>query len=282
MRFSKNEDIVKFFRTLVNDFKPVASENDVALSFQTKITNTSISHYNPDYIQKEITKFLTNLIKYIPRNNKITVLFNEYNIDDEHCTLTITNSGVNLIRVSEINNTTIFKTETKAISDSSTEFTIEIPVYHIKPENENEVGTKLNLSPYYLEIGKRLSNHFSKQNNFLPDALQVKKNETDFLKKINTLLSSKLEDNTFSVVKFAEAMAMSRTKLFRKTKAITSMSPRQYILYFRLQAAKELLQAKDLDLNISDVCYSVGFMSKSHFTRSFQKQFGMLPSQIKH
>ena len=40
------------------------------------------------------------------------------------------------------------------------------------------------------------------------------------------------------------------------------------------------LEAKDIDLNIGDVCYSTGFMSKSHFTRSFRKQFGMLPSQI--
>ena len=59
------------------------------------------------------------------------------------------------------------------------------------------------------------------------------------------------------------------------------MSPRQYILYFRLHAAKELLEAKDLDLNITDDCYSAGFMSKSHFSRTFKKQFGLLPSQIR-
>ena len=38
--------------------------------------------------------------------------------------------------------------------------------------------------------------------------------------------------------------------------------------------------SKDNDLNVSEVCYEVGFVSKSHFTRSFQKEFGFNPSDF--
>ena len=58
--------------------------------------------------------------------------------------------------------------------------------------------------------------------------------EKNFLRKLNTILSTKLEDNTFTIDEFAKIMAMSRTQLFRKTKVLTNMSPRQYVLLFSI------------------------------------------------
>ena len=175
------------------------------------------------------------------------------------------------------------KLKTRLIGDSFTscDFIIELPISAaIESYDNTEVNTNNRLKPYYAEMGKRLTAHFSKPNGFLPVSMQVNRKENVFLQKINSIISIKLEDNTFTVEDFANEMALSRAQLFRKLKKLTNMSPRQYILYFRLHAAKELLEAKELDLNITDACYSTGFMSKSHFSRSFKKQFGMLPSQI--
>ncbi len=283
MTFEDNLDIVKFFRTLVNDLKPYATSQDVLLSFQTKVGHSSIKHYNSESLYKEITRFLKQIILYVPKNHKITVLFDVCKDNDNCCLLSITNTGVNLFRILEITASTIFNATAERIDSNASKFIVEVPLLLNEPSRTTNEKNKISLTPYYSEIGKRLSAHFTKSsNNFLPHTFKVNRKESTFLQKANNLISSKLEDNTFTVEKFASAMAMSRTQLFRKMKALTNKSPSQYILYFRLQAAKELLEAKDLDLNISDVCYSTGFMSKSHFTRSFRKQFGMLPSQMKH
>ena len=90
-----------------------------------------------------------------------------------------------------------------------------------------------------------------------------------------------MSDTNFKVDTLSNAMALSRTQLFRKIKSLTQMSPQQYLRFVRLETAKKLLQSKDKDLNVSEVCYAVGFASKSHFTRSFQKEFGFNPSEYK-
>jgi len=121
----------------------------------------------------------------------------------------------------------------------------------------------------------------------LPKGLQQEKaaalksfKEGVFLKKVNAVLQSYLSDPDFKVDTLADAMALSRTQLFRKIKALTQMSPQQYLRFVRLEKAKKLLQSTDKDLNVSEVCYEVGFASKSHFTRSFQKEFGFNPSEF--
>ncbi|MGB5360111.1 MAG: AraC family transcriptional regulator, partial [Eudoraea sp.] len=131
---------------------------------------------------------------------------------------------------------------------------------------------------YYKAINKRLTTHFSNLSNLEDSAMQKGNKEGVFLKKVNTVINSNMESEDFNVSALASAMALSRTQLFRKLKALTKMSPSQYVLFFRLQTAKQLLQSNKEDLNVSDVCYRTGFSSKSHFTRSFNKQFGFNPS----
>ena len=156
MSFNNNIDIVKFLRIVVTNLKPYASNNGITLSFQTKIGHTSIKDYNPGSIQKEISNFLKQLIKFTPRNNKITVLFDDHFNNKDYCLLTVTNTGVNLFRVTEIIISTKFNTTPKGINANTSEFAIKVPIQLNETSNENEVTTKLNLSPYYLEIGKRL------------------------------------------------------------------------------------------------------------------------------
>jgi transcriptional regulator GlxA family with amidase domain len=44
----------------------------------------------------------------------------------------------------------------------------------------------------------------------------------------------------------------------------------------RLQRAKELLETTDL--TVSEIAFKTGFQTASHFTKIFQKQYGILPS----
>ena len=73
---------------------------------------------------------------------------------------------------------------------------------------------------------------------------------------------------------------MSRSQLFRKMKALTDYSPSQFIRTYRLQKANELLQSSDL--TISEISWQVGFKDPSHFSKSFQEEFGFTPSATRN
>ena len=61
---------------------------------------------------------------------------------------------------------------------------------------------------------------------------------------------------------------------FRK---ISSLSPQKWIMQKRLDVAYEKIRSGGE--KISDVCFSVGFKNRSHFTTAFKKQFGFTPAR---
>ena len=65
-------------------------------------------------------------------------------------------------------------------------------------------------------------------------------------------------------------------KLFKK---YIGQSPIEYIIYMRMIRAASLLRTGGM--SISEIAYSVGIESLSHFSRQFKKQEGMTPSQYR-
>jgi AraC-like DNA-binding protein len=92
-------------------------------------------------------------------------------------------------------------------------------------------------------------------------------------------LFGKLEENwqnpDFDVDDYCQAMAMSKSQLYRKTIALTGLSPNLLLKEFRLEKAKELM--KKQHYNISQVTFDSGFTSPSYFTKCFKKKYGLLP-----
>jgi AraC-like DNA-binding protein len=92
-------------------------------------------------------------------------------------------------------------------------------------------------------------------------------------------LFSKLETNwqnpDFDVDDYCHAMTMSNSQLYRKTIALTGLSPNALLKEFRLEKAKELM--KKQHYSISQITFDSGFTSASYFTKCFKKQFGLLP-----
>jgi AraC-like DNA-binding protein len=52
-----------------------------------------------------------------------------------------------------------------------------------------------------------------------------------------------------------------------------------YIREVRIQKSEELI--KNTDLNISEVVYSIGFTSRSYFSKIFKKKYNCSPKQYK-
>jgi AraC-like DNA-binding protein len=93
------------------------------------------------------------------------------------------------------------------------------------------------------------------------------------------LLFNKLEENwqdaDFDIDNYCQAMAMSKSQLYRKTIALTGLSPNILLKEFRLEKAKQLMRKQHY--NIAQITFDSGFTSPSYFTKCFKKKYGLLP-----
>ena len=275
-----NSNLIPLFRGLVTGLQPFADAQDVNWYFESSIDSLS-ANYNPENILSEITVLLSRVISFTPQTYKVKVSIESCK-KDRNFLLVIGNSGVNLSRVGEI--LASVKNGLKVESlEKGTKFIVNLPTEYPAstqvPDSEGELLPK-KYPMYFRAVHHRLSTHFSKSENLEKLAEGKSHGEGGFLKKVNAVIQAHISEQDFKVDTLANAMALSRTQLFRKIKALTHMSPQRYLRFVRLEKAKKLLQAKDKDLNVSEVCYEVGFTSKSHFTRSFQKEFGFNPSEF--
>ncbi|MDE3184339.1 MAG: DNA-binding response regulator [Bacteroidota bacterium] len=101
-----------------------------------------------------------------------------------------------------------------------------------------------------------------------------------FLETLNETISQRLEDTEMDVEKLAGMMNMSRVTLYRKIKAVSDLSPLELINVIKLKKAAELLAGGDY--KIYEISAIVGYSSQSNFTRNFQKQFNMTPTEYMH
>ncbi|CAM3752760.1 MULTISPECIES: AraC family transcriptional regulator [Pseudoalteromonas] len=72
---------------------------------------------------------------------------------------------------------------------------------------------------------------------------------------------------------------MSRSKFYQQFKLAFGLSPAAYQQQLRLKKARKLLQS---GLQVSQICYQLGFSNPSHFSRLFKQMFGAPPKHYKH
>lgn len=89
-------------------------------------------------------------------------------------------------------------------------------------------------------------------------------------------LVASADRHRLSVKEMAKAVPCSLTHLRRLFHQVLGMSPRQWLLRWRLQRAAQLLQTTDA--TIQKIAEECGFESLSHFIRYFKAHFGVAPS----
>lgn len=105
-------------------------------------------------------------------------------------------------------------------------------------------------------------------------------NDKEFLKKIEEIILQNLDNPQFNVDKMADILCMSRPTLYRKINVVSSLSPNELINLTRLRRAAELLAQGNL--KIYEISNMLGYSSAQHFSRNFQKQFGITPSEFQN
>lgn len=107
------------------------------------------------------------------------------------------------------------------------------------------------------------------------------RNEQDslFVKRLDSIVYSRLGEQDLSVDKVAGLLHLGRTIFYKKVRGTTGYTPNEYIRVIRLRTAAELL--KEGEKNVSEVAYAVGFDNPYYFSKCFKEQFGMPPSQYR-
>ena len=110
------------------------------------------------------------------------------------------------------------------------------------------------------------------------DPKKVKVNSVDqkFLEELLGLLEQHYSDPQFGVPQMQEHLALSKSQLHRKLKALTNEAPGELLRNFRLKRAAQLLAQKSD--TVTQIAYQVGFNDLSYFTKCFKELHGVVPS----
>lgn len=124
-----------------------------------------------------------------------------------------------------------------------------------------------------------LRQKFGKEPQEIRSAMLSNEQDSLFVKRLDSIVYSRLGEQNLSVDKVAGLLHLGRTIFYKKVRGTTGYTPNEYIRVIRLRKAAELL--KEGEKNVSEVAYAVGFDNPYYFSKCFKEQFGMPPSQYR-
>jgi len=145
----------------------------------------------------------------------------------------------------------------------------------VKPFNQHELLVRITK---LLELRRRLCERYAE--GVLPsdtNACTSILREDQFMKKLTACIRQNLPDENFDVHALCTEMAMSKSQLYRKFKALTNMSAAKYIRKLRMQRARHLLLTTSM--NITEISWEVGIKTLSTFSEIFKDEFGQSPTE---
>lgn len=153
--------------------------------------------------------------------------------------------------------------------------------YLVKPFDQHELRIRIE---QLISIRKNLQQRYSSDKlygNFkVSSSSEFTDREDGFVYRLKRIIETSLPDESFSPDQLAEMADLTPTQLYRKTKALTDLTPKQFIRTVRLSKARELLENSDLP--VADIAYQVGFTDPNYFSRIFQKEFDCTPSSVRN
>ena len=142
--------------------------------------------------------------------------------------------------------------------------------------------------PFELKILEARINNFinhkrSKQEEFRSnadaqiDALETSVVDKEFFDKVVSVIETNISEGDFDVVQLADALAVSKSSLYRKMKVATGLSPIEFIRNIRLKHGSQLL--KNRSISVAEVAYECGFSNPKYFATCFKDEFGVTPKE---
>ncbi len=131
------------------------------------------------------------------------------------------------------------------------------------------------------EVYQLLSMHIARHDKFQnTDILPCKLLKSE-LKTIRTIGEQIIKDPAinYSLEHLSHRSGLSQAKLQDGFKFLYTRTVTEYIRFIRLKASRDLIITTDL--NISQVVYTIGFTSRSYFSKIFKEKYGLTPNEFK-
>ena len=126
-----------------------------------------------------------------------------------------------------------------------------------------------------------LSLHIQQHNRLLEGIKlpnQINKSELSIIKKLsNDILKEPAKEYSLEQLSFKSGL--TQFKLQEGFKFLYKRTVTEYIRHVRLESARDLL--RNTDLNVSQIVYSIGFSSRSYFSKIFKEKYGISPNHFK-
>ena len=102
--------------------------------------------------------------------------------------------------------------------------------------------------------------------------------DKDFMEKVSQIIEDNISNPELTTGFLCDQLGVSSSKLYRKIKELTDLSPNEFVRTVRLKKSAKLLKTKKY--NVSEVTDLVGFNDPLYFSRCFKRQFGFPPSKL--
>ncbi len=110
-----------------------------------------------------------------------------------------------------------------------------------------------------------------------PEDIKLPSANEIFLTNAVEAINRNISNVDYDVEKFSNDMNMSQNQLYRRLKALTGQTAKDFIRSQRLKVAADLLMQESRE--VSEVVYLVGFASPSYFSRCFKDYYGCSPTE---
>jgi signal transduction histidine kinase/DNA-binding response OmpR family regulator len=148
--------------------------------------------------------------------------------------------------------------------------------YLIKPFDQEELLIRIN---NLCSQREQLQKKYQQEVWLRPKDVSITSVHQSFLENLKNAIERNLDNDKFSVDDLGNELAMSRSQVHRKLKALMDQSATKFIRDYRLHRAADLI--KNDSGNITEIAYSVGFNSQTYFSKCFQEVFNCSPSEYK-
>lgn len=163
-------------------------------------------------------------------------------------------------------------------AQTSAEYTIEgymfgADDYVTKPFNVKVLVSRCN------NLVKTRKLLFEKFNHYQRPAVvsgAVNEQDQEFLDHTTAIIRKYFENIDFDMNILATELGVGRSKLYLRIKEITGLTPNELTLKIKLEEAMSLLN-NNMNLNISEISYQLGFSSPRYFSKCFKSFYGISP-----
>lgn len=126
---------------------------------------------------------------------------------------------------------------------------------------------------------ERLKEIYSQKLSLKSAGIEVEPIDKTFMEKYIAIVRENISNPDFSVENLCRELGMSRAAFYRKTKAVTTLSPAETIRSIRLECAATLLRTTTL--SAAEIAFQVGFGSYAHFSTYFKSTYGITPKEYR-